>query len=39
VERLQAYSEVEITNLSVLEAEEMEFSMVEHAKLTAQIQE
>ena len=39
VEQLRASSEEEITDLSVLDAESMEISMVELAKLMAQIQE
>ena len=39
VEQLRASSEVEITDLSVLDVEAMEISMVELTKLTIQIQE
>lgn len=39
VERIRASSETEITNLSVLDVESMEISVVEPAKLTAQTKE
>lgn len=39
VEQIQASSEVEITNLSVLDVKEMEFSIISPTKLTAQIDE
>ena len=39
VERIRASSEMEITDLSVLDVESMEISMVEPFKLTTQIKE
>ena len=39
VEKLRASSETKITDLSILDAESMEISMVEPAKLTTQIKE